>query len=157
MSTSVAMSHRKDLLTDFPSQPEKWLLEPCAGRVNPRGLRAGPSPAGGQWCPAPHLKSVPPHFTFGSPVATYIQYCILKMFPPLLVVAPAAKSWRRAWLRVPAELCVWVGVKLGAGRAQDKNLFGPVTECWPNACESDMSKKVSATQSLWYKGIEQLC
>ena len=29
----------------------------------------------GQWCPAPHLKSVLPHFTFGPPVATYIQHC----------------------------------------------------------------------------------
>ena len=31
---------------------------------------------GSQWCPAPHLKSVPHHFTFGPLVATYIQYCI---------------------------------------------------------------------------------
>ena len=31
---------------------------------------------GSQWCLAPHLKSVPPHFTFGPPVAAYIQYCI---------------------------------------------------------------------------------
>jgi len=45
----------------------------------------GPSPVGGQWCSAPHLKSVPPHFTFGPPFATYIQYCILKMCPPLLL------------------------------------------------------------------------
>jgi len=33
----------------------------------------------------PHLKSVPPHFMFGPPVAAYIQYCILKMCHPLLV------------------------------------------------------------------------
>jgi len=26
-----------------------------------------PSPAGGQWCPAPHLNSVPLHFMFGPP------------------------------------------------------------------------------------------
>jgi len=58
---------------------------------------AGPSPAGDQWCPAPQLKSVLPHFTFGPPVATYIQYCILKMLPPFLVFGPpAAKSWRPA-------------------------------------------------------------
>jgi len=43
---------------------------------------------GGQWCPAPHFKSVPPHFTFGSPVAAYIQYCILKMRPPFWFLAP---------------------------------------------------------------------
>jgi len=29
-----------------------------------------------------HLKSVPPHFRFGPPVAAHIQYCILKMCPP---------------------------------------------------------------------------
>jgi len=34
---------------------------------------------GGQWCPAPHLKSVPPYFLFEPLVAIYIQYCILKM------------------------------------------------------------------------------
>ena len=48
----------------------------------------GPSPAGGQWCPAHHLKSEPPHFTFGPPVAAYIQYCILKMWLTLLVFGP---------------------------------------------------------------------
>jgi len=42
----------------------------------------------------PHLKSVPPHFTFGPPVAAYIQYCILKIWSPsvfwplLLVFGP---------------------------------------------------------------------
>ena len=58
---------------------------------------------GGSVARAPHLKSVPPHFTFGQLVAAYIQYCILKMWPPsgfwplLLVFGPlAAKSWRRA-------------------------------------------------------------
>ena len=59
-------------------------------RFNPRdmGMKhthhwAGPSPTGGPVVPAPpHLKSVPPHFTFGPPVAAYIQYCILKMCPP---------------------------------------------------------------------------
>jgi len=29
----------------------------------------------------PHLKSAPLHFTFGPPVAAYIQYCIFKMWP----------------------------------------------------------------------------
>ena len=28
-----------------------------------------------------------------------------------------------------------------------------VTECCLNACESDMSKKANATESLWYKGV----
>ena len=65
----------------------------------------GPSPAGGgSDVRLPHLKSVPPHFTFGPLVAAYTQYSILKMWPPLLVFGPsfwflallAAKSWRRA-------------------------------------------------------------
>jgi len=37
----------------------------------------------------PYLKSVPPHFTFGPPVAAYIQYCILKIWPHLLVFGPS--------------------------------------------------------------------
>ena len=49
----------------------------------------GSSPAGGQWCPAPH-------FTFGPLVAAYIQYSVLKMWPPSGFCPPAAKSWRRA-------------------------------------------------------------
>jgi len=60
-------------------------------RVVARGGTSGARP--------PRLKSVPPHFTFGPPVAAYIQYCILKMWPPLLVFAPpAVTSWRRSWL-----------------------------------------------------------
>ena len=39
--------------------------------------------ASGAW--HPHLKSVPPDFTFGSSVAAFIKYCILKNVPPLLV------------------------------------------------------------------------
>ena len=49
---------------------------------------SGMSPAGGQWCSAPHLKSVPPPFTFGPLVAAYIQYSIFKMWPPFLVFGP---------------------------------------------------------------------
>jgi len=70
-------------------------------------LQPGPSPAGGQRFPAPHLKSVPPNFTFGPLVAAYIQYIICLNIPPLLVFGPsfwfsappAAVSWRRAWLQ----------------------------------------------------------
>jgi len=49
----------------------------------------GSSPAGGQWCPAPHLKSVSPISRMGPPVAAYIQYCIWKMWSPLLVFGPS--------------------------------------------------------------------
>ena len=60
---------------------------------------------GGSGARPPHLKTVPPHLTFGPPVAANIQYCILKMWFPLLVFGPsfwfltppATKSWRRAW------------------------------------------------------------
>jgi len=43
---------------------------------------------GGQWCPAPHLKSVNPHFMFCPLVAAYIQYSIFKMWPPFWFLAP---------------------------------------------------------------------
>jgi len=48
---------------------------------------------GGQWCPVPHLKSVLPTFTFGPPVAAYIQYCILKMWPPFWFMSPPSGFW----------------------------------------------------------------
>jgi len=34
-----------------------------------------------------------PHFTFGPLVATYIQCCILKMWPPFWFLAPPSGSW----------------------------------------------------------------
>jgi len=70
----------------------------CLSMFNPRpphGLRGltaldqGRRQREGQWCQPPHLKSVPPHFTFGPPVAAYIQHCILKIWPPLLVFGPS--------------------------------------------------------------------
>ena len=65
-----------------------------------KGYMQGRRQWGGQWCPAPHLKFVPPHFTFGPLVAAYIQYSILKMCPPTsgFWSPPAAKSWWRAWV-----------------------------------------------------------
>ena len=50
-------------------------------RLESRAVASG----GGRGARPPHLKLVPPHFTFGPPVATYIQYCILKMWLPLLL------------------------------------------------------------------------
>jgi len=73
--------------------------------LNYDNLHSGPSPAGGSGARPLHLKSV--HFTFGPPVAAYIQYCIknvppLSGFWPLLLVfgPPAAKSWRQACLHL---------------------------------------------------------
>jgi len=43
---------------------------------------------GGQWCTAPPFEIGDPHFTFGPPVATYIQCYILKMWPPFWFLAP---------------------------------------------------------------------
>ena len=37
-----------------------------------RGFDAGPSPAGGQWCPVPPFKICAPHFTFGPLFTAYI-------------------------------------------------------------------------------------
>jgi len=74
-------------------------------------LLAGPSPAGGPLVPGPPFEIGAPHLTFGPPVAAYIQYCMSKLWPPLLVFGPsfwflappAAKSWRRAWLLVDTK------------------------------------------------------
>ena len=50
--------------------------------------RAGPSTAG-EPVVTPHLKSVPPHFTFDPSVAAYIQYCIWNLWPLLPVFGPS--------------------------------------------------------------------
>jgi len=63
----------------------KWLYFVSALATQLASLRQVRRQQGGQ--------RMPPHFTFGPPVAAYIQYCIFKMCPP-----PAAKSWRRACL-----------------------------------------------------------
>jgi len=41
--------------------------------------------SGGPVVPGPPFEIGAPHFTFGPPVAAYIQYCILKMCPPMLL------------------------------------------------------------------------
>ena len=52
-------------------------------------IQSGSSSAGGgSGARPPYLKSVPPHFRFGPPVAAYIQYCILKMCPSFWFLAP---------------------------------------------------------------------
>ena len=67
----------------------KEILWPCAICLHINHDRVqGRRQRGGQWCPSPHLKSVPTHFAFGPPVAAYIQYCIIKIWPPFLVLAP---------------------------------------------------------------------
>jgi len=48
----------------------------------------GPSPAGGPVVPGTPFEIGAPHLTFGPPVAAYIQYCILKMWPPFWFWAP---------------------------------------------------------------------
>jgi len=63
----------------------------------------GPSPVGGPMVPGPHLKSVPPHFTFGPWLLYTSNTAFKKCAPPsgfwplpLVFGPPAAKSWRRA-------------------------------------------------------------
>jgi len=51
-----------------------------ADKINP-----GPSPAGVPVVLGPPFEICAPHFMFGPLVAAYIQYCILKMWPPLLL------------------------------------------------------------------------
>jgi len=74
--------------------------------------------------------------------------------PKLLVESGAGRG------RVSTVMRAGAGqerVELGAGRAEDKNFFVGVSECWLNACESDMCKKLNATKGLWYEGVKQLC
>jgi len=66
-------------------------------------------------------------------------------------------------VREPAEKTCGHGKGAGtprvmhAGAERDKKSFVRVTEFWLNACQSDMSKRFGATESLWYKGVEKLC
>jgi len=67
---------------------------------------AGPSPEGGQWCPAPHLKSVPPISRFAPRLLHTSNTVFENMCPPsgvwplhLIFGLPAAKSWRWACQR----------------------------------------------------------
>jgi len=63
-------------------------------------FEAGPSPAGGSGARRPHLKSVPPHFMFGPPIAAYIQYCNLKMCPSVLLNSGDGPALNKAELWV---------------------------------------------------------
>ena len=77
-------------------------------------LGPGLSPARRPVVPGPPFEIGASRFTFGLPVATYIQYCILKMCPPLLLnpgdepakvtvflplrqVLRLAEFWREVW------------------------------------------------------------
>jgi len=57
------------------------------------GWWPGSSPAGRPVVPGPPFEIGASHFTFGSPVAAYIQYCILKMCPPFWFLAPHFVFW----------------------------------------------------------------
>ena len=70
-----------------------YALHPIILLLQWRGRVQGRRQRGDQWCPAPHLKSVPPHFAFGPPVVTYIQYCILKRGPPFWFLTPPSGFW----------------------------------------------------------------
>jgi len=76
-------------------------------------VTAGPSPAGGQWCPAPPYKIGAP------PFHVWLLGCCIHLIPyfknvaplsgfwPLLLVfldPPAAKSWRRACVTVTVTI-----------------------------------------------------
>jgi len=43
--------------------------------------------------PVPPFEIDAPPFTFGPPVAEYIQYCNLKMWPPFWFLAPPSGFW----------------------------------------------------------------
>jgi len=56
----------------------KSLIQTALATTVLRSVASG----GGSGARTPHLTSVPPHLTFGPPLAAYIQYYILKMWPP---------------------------------------------------------------------------
>ena len=72
-------SDETDIFSDEARSALRWLdcdnNESCVVAV---GWQPGPSPEGGD------SGARSPHFTFGPPVATYIQYCVLKMWPSVL-------------------------------------------------------------------------
>ena len=75
-----------------------------------QSLHPGPSTAGGgQWCPAPPFEIGAPHFTFGPQVAAYIQYCILKTWPSLLVFGPLFFGFWPPLLLNPGDGPVYIG------------------------------------------------
>ena len=92
------------------------LLHKCHENVTVYVLKlvvaAGPSPAGGQWCPAPHLKFVLPlsclaHWLLHASNIVFKNVApSCSFWPP-----PAAKSWRRA--RV-ADCCL-VSISVATG------------------------------------------
>jgi len=79
-----------------------------------------------------------------------IESCVGLVNPHVLWVPAFAGQ-----VQEPTELvhAGWARVEFGAGQAWDKKFFVKVTECWLNTCESDMSKQINATESLWYKGV----
>ena len=76
--STLSYPHKEFLNLRLPSTRTKYNPHP----------QCGPSPAGGPVVPGPPIWNPCPHFTFGSPVAAYIQSCILKMWPPFGLLAP---------------------------------------------------------------------
>jgi len=74
----------KPCLTLFTAEYKK-----CSTRVLEQGRRQRRS----QWCPAPPFEICAPHFTLGPLFAAYIQYSILKMWPPFWFLAPLSGFW----------------------------------------------------------------
>ena len=62
------------------------------------GSKQGRRQRGCSGAGSPIWNRCPPHFTFGPPAAAYIQYCIFKMWPPLLVFGPSF------WFLAPLQL-----------------------------------------------------
>ena len=102
--------------TGFFKENVSYLVWTFRDRAFASGRASGARP--------PHLKYVPPHFTFGPRVAAYIQYSILKMCPPFWILAPpsgfgppTAKSWRRACVGTRFSLILgtrwWFSLILG--------------------------------------------
>jgi len=94
---------------------------------------AGQSPAGGQCCPAPPFEIGAPPFHVWPPVAAYIQYSILKMWPPSgfwppLLLNPGDGPEFMEHV-APAKLTP-ILVKLQTNQIYQQELSAAVTRSW---------------------------
>jgi len=94
----------------------------CVGVVRELSVLQGRRQRGGQWCPAPHLKSVPPFHVWPPDCCIHPTPHLKNLAPPFWFLAPpAAKSWRRA-------CCAYADCVCKAARARAKKVH-PLHVC----------------------------
>jgi len=76
--------------------------------------------------------------------------------------SPLGRTWTGGRCCMHSHSILWISKtvrprELCAGRTRDKKFFVRGSECWLNACESEISKIINPAESLWRKGVEKLC